>query len=416
MPGKQKMQISVECSRAFNFKFNIMKKLFLLVAVSLLGITSFAQNETVIEIQDKNGPYVTGGFWDNWFISAGGGVQVYFGQSDNHGNLGDRLAPALDISIGKWITPSVGVRLQYSGLQVKGFSYGNLPFSDGSADNQGFYKEKFNTMNLHGDFLWNISNAIGGEADRFWSFVPYTGFGWARANGNGITNNEIAANFGLLHNLRISDALYVNIDMRSMLVNQRFAGTTDGRTLNALAAVTAGITYNFGPGGFQRASDLIVVEDNTQYVQEIAALEGLLAQAEKKRDELMKKLQKQNMELKEVQQQEVMIPVLPSLAIFFEIGKADLNEKAIINIGYIADVLKQFPEKRFVLYASADKETGTPEFNMELSQKRGEAVYKVMTEKYGVSEGQLRIDAVGSSVQKFDGAQLNRVVVIEDKE
>jgi outer membrane protein OmpA-like peptidoglycan-associated protein len=82
----------------------------------------------------------------------------------------------------------------------------------------------------------------------------------------------------------------------------------------------------------------------------------------------------------------------------------------------MADVIKQFPAKSFVIFASADKETGTPEFNMALSQKRGEAVHKVLVEKYGVDPSQLRIYAVGSSQQKFDSAQLNRVVVIEDNE
>ena len=107
---------------------------------------------------------------------------------------------------------------------------------------------------------------------------------------------------------------------------------------------------------------------------------------------------------------------MPNLAIFFEIGKADLPQKSIINLGYMADVIKQFPGKSFIIFASADKETGTPEFNMALSQKRGEAVHKVLVEKYGVDSSQLRIDAVGSSQQKFEGAQLNRVVVIEDNE
>ena len=45
----------------------------------------FAQDETVIEIENVKGPYVTNGFWDNWFVSAGGGVQVYFGADDSHG-------------------------------------------------------------------------------------------------------------------------------------------------------------------------------------------------------------------------------------------------------------------------------------------------------------------------------------------
>ena len=93
-----------------------------------------------------------------------------------------------------------------------------------------------------------------------------------------------------------------------------------------------------------------------------------------------------------------------------------MNDKAMVNIGYVADVLKQFPGKKYVLYASADKETGTPEFNMQLSQKRGEAVYNAMVEKFGVNPEQLRIMAVGSQEQKFDNAQLNRVVVIEDQE
>ena len=151
-------------------------------------------------------------------------------------------------------------------------------------------------------------------------------------------------------------------------------------------------------------------------LEQIAALEGMLAKAEQKRLQLMQQIENQQMELNNEMSEEEPVPVMPDLAIFFEIGKADLNEKAMINIGYLADMLKQFPEKRYVLFASADKETGTPEFNMELSKKRGDAVYKVMVERFGVSPDQLRIEAVGSTQQKSNGAPLNRVVVIEDQE
>ena len=389
----------------------------MIMMVSIMCLPVFAQDETVIEIENVKGPYVTNGFWDNWFISAGGGVQVYFGDDDSHGSLGKRLAPALDISAGKWITPSVGVRVQYSGLKAKGWSEGISTYSEGNADNKGFYKEKFNTMNIHGDFLWNISNAIGGErVDRFWNFVPYAGFGFARSEGNGTSKNEIAANAGLLHNLRISDAVDISIDMRTMFVNQRFAYSSGNDGVNVLATVTAGITYKFNTRGFQRASDLIVIEDNTRYVQEIAQLEAMLAKADQKRSVLEMQLKNVKEELNNANSVETVVPLMPNLAIFFEIGKANLTQKSIINLGYMADVIKQFPGKSFVIFASADKETGTPDFNMELSKKRGEAVYKVLVEQYGIDPAQLRIDAVGSTQQKFDGAQLNRVVVIEDKE
>ncbi len=394
-----------------------MKKVFLVLMVSLFGVCAYAQDETVIEVQGQKGPYVTNGFWDNWFITAGGGAQVYFGQSDGHGSFGNRIAPAIDISLGKWITPSVGVRFQYSGLKAKGWTDGKLPYSYGSPDTKGYYKEKFNTMNLHADFLWNISNAIGGErTDRFWNLVPYAGVGWARSYGNSTRDNEIAFSAGLLHNWTISDAVDISIDMKSMIVNQRFVHTSSDNGVNALVSVTAGISYKFGAVGFQRASDLMVIEDNTRYVEEIAMLESMLAKAEQKRAQLLQQIESQNDELNQQRNAELPVPVFPDLAIFFEIGKAKLNDKAMVNIGYVADMLKQFPEKRYVLYASADKETGSPEFNMQLSQKRGEAVYKAMVEQFGVNPEQLRIVAVGSQQQKFDKAQLNRVVVIEDQE
>ena len=31
-----------------------------------------------------------------------------------------RLAPALDIAVGKWFTPGIGLRVAYNGLQAKG--------------------------------------------------------------------------------------------------------------------------------------------------------------------------------------------------------------------------------------------------------------------------------------------------------
>ena len=385
--------------------------------VSLFGVCAYAQDETVIEVQGQKGPYVTNGFWDNWFITAGGGAQVYFGNGDAHGSFGKRIAPALDISVGKWITPSAGVRFQYSGLKAKGWSEGKLPYSYGSPDTKGYYREKFNTMNLHADFLWNISNAIGGErTDRFWNLIPYAGVGWARSYGNSTHDNEIAFSAGLLHNWTISDAVDISIDMKSMIVNQRFTYATSNKGVNALVSVTAGISYKMGLRGFQRASDLVVIEDNTRYIEEIATLQNMLQKAEQKRVQILQQLENQNAELTQERSEELPMPVFPDLAIFFEIGKATLNDKAMVNIGYVADVLKQFPGKKYVLYASADKETGTPEFNMQLSQKRGEAVYNAMVEKFGVNPEQLRIMAVGSQEQKFDNAQLNRVVVIEDQE
>jgi outer membrane protein OmpA-like peptidoglycan-associated protein len=142
----------------------------------------------------------------------------------------------------------------------------------------------------------------------------------------------------------------------------------------------------------------------------------MLVQAEQKRVALQQKINEQKNEIAVAESVEATIPILPKLAIFFEIGKAKLTEKSIINLGYLADILKQYPDKRFLIFASADKQTGTPEFNKKLSQQRGEAVFDVLVKKYGVNPEQLNIEAVGGTQQKFDEPQLNRVVVIEDKD
>lgn len=388
--------------------------MFLLSVIMSLGLFAYAQSETIVDIQSERGPYITNRFFDNWFISAGGGAQIYFGENDWHGSVGKRMAPALDISVGKWITPAVGLRLQYAGLQAKGFNYGESPYSKGIADGN-FYKEKFNIMNLHADFLWNISNAISGyKEDRFWDVIPFAGFGWARSWANGSHKNELAATVGLLNKMRISSAFDVNLESRFMMVNERLDQVTRGKSFEGMLSFTAGITYNFPLRGFKRASDIIVVEDNTGYINTIADLQGQLAKAQAAREELLRELEAEK--AKEPQMVAQPYPVLPDLAIFFSIGKAEITEKEMVNIGYIADVIKRVPNKKFILFASADKETGTAEFNQMLSEKRGQAVYDALTQRYNVNPEQLTIQAVGSSDQRFKGASFNRVVIIEDNE
>ncbi len=54
-----------------------MKKSFLtLILLMFFGMISAQE-------QAKRGPFLTNGFWDNWFISAGVGGNVYFGENDS---------------------------------------------------------------------------------------------------------------------------------------------------------------------------------------------------------------------------------------------------------------------------------------------------------------------------------------------
>ena len=104
-----------------------MKKILMLLAFAgVASVASAQQTMTVteyevIQVQDKY-QVITNPFWSNWFFSVGGGAQVLYGNNDHIGKFRDRVAPTFNVSVGKWVTPGFGLRLQYSGLQAKGFT------------------------------------------------------------------------------------------------------------------------------------------------------------------------------------------------------------------------------------------------------------------------------------------------------
>lgn len=80
-----------------------MKKNLMLLALSGLSVAAVAQNTTevtevleVVEVRQDKYAVVTNPFWDNWFISLGGGATVLFGDYDAAGSFGKRISPTLN--------------------------------------------------------------------------------------------------------------------------------------------------------------------------------------------------------------------------------------------------------------------------------------------------------------------------------
>ena len=98
-----------------------MKRLLILF-LTLASMGAMAQENRNRDEQNRvvRGPYETNRFFDNIFIGVAGGVNIYHGENDSYGKFGRRLAPALDLNVGKWFTPSVGARIGYQsqGLDI----------------------------------------------------------------------------------------------------------------------------------------------------------------------------------------------------------------------------------------------------------------------------------------------------------
>ena len=109
-----------------------------------------------------------------------------------------KIGPSLDANLGKWFTPSVGMRVGYSGLNARFWSDEPTVLGRTLDKEENMYAQKFGYMYFHGDFLWNMSNALSGYKEtRFWNFVPYLHAGYFRADSNNeetdYVDNEFAA-------------------------------------------------------------------------------------------------------------------------------------------------------------------------------------------------------------------------------
>lgn len=397
-----------------------MKKKLLMLLIAATPLMSFAQESTEIIVQEKNTPwsgYVTNRFWDNWFISVGAGGQVYFGQNDSQGKFGKRIAPAFDFSVGKWFVPTIGIRAQVNGFKLKGFTYDpNNMYATGKPDKDGLYKQSWKQFNVHGDVLLNLSNWIGGyRFDRFYEAIPYLGFGIMHAC-TSADNNVFTANAGLINKMRLSDAFDLNVEVRGAVFEKKFAGEPGGKRANGILTVTAGFSYKFKNRLFKRnipAAPIVMAEDIAwaATAKQLETTQAQLADQIAYNDQLTGELNRMKAEKQAVKVEKEVI-VAPR-AFFFTINKADITAKDKVNLKYLADQMKQNPNKKYTIVGYADKATGTPQFNLRLSQKRAENVYNVLTKDFGVNPSQLKVEYKGGVSDLFDGNSLNRVAIIE---
>ena len=360
--------------------------------------------------QDKY-QVITNPFWSNWFFSIGGGAEATFGDNDKAGSFGKRISPTLNFAIGKWFTPGLGVRLQYSGLQARGYTYdAGADYVKGTQMDDGYYKQRFDYMNLHGDVMFNLNALFGGyNQHRVYEIIPYVGAGFTH-NYTKPHREALSVNAGIINRFRISNAIDINLELSAMGVEDKFDGEVGGdHGYDGVLSATVGLTYRFPARGFRRPMPQLISQ------VELAAMQAQLAEMGAANQQLQNALvAAQNQPVAEVTETEVIVPD-PDIAprtVFFNIGSAEVSPREAMNLSYLADQMKQFPNATYTVNGYADSATGTPAFNKELSLKRAQAVVDVLVKQYGIPADRLKVDA-GGGVDKFGQPILNRVVLVK---
>ena len=369
-------------------KLVVIKRIKIFLGAAALAAVALTASPAVNAQENGNrdengkivrGPYQTNRFGDNWFIGAGGGINVFLmdGYKTN-------IGPSIDAGFGKWFTPAVGMRIGYSGLNTNYWADQPSVFGRTLDNEEGKYQQKFGYMYIHGDFLWNVSDAIGGYKEtRFWDFVPYLHAGYFRSyglEGTDYYNNEIAAGAGLLHNLRLSPRLDLIVDMKAIVVNGR-VDNSDGIAL--IPSVTMGLAVDLGWPDFVRSSTVIGAME-VAMVDQMAALEAAavaLELANATLEEQNQMLQNKNANLTDQVNKLKKTPAgvnpaefykaLSPVTVYFNIGKTTLTVDEMHHLDYAAKNILAKADSQSKVYitvmGSADSNTGTQKRNQNLS-------------------------------------------------
>jgi len=167
------------------------------------------------------GPYIYNGILDNWFIGGSLGAATLTNSVDDN-----KWNTNFDAYVGKWFSPSFGMRLGYQGSEVK-------------------YAETSKYGYIHGDLMWNMLNTVlDYKENRTWEVIPYLHGGVLSTEDNGSRNN-FATGAGLVNSIALNDRLRFNVDVRSTFAKGRITNSNNGENAIALAAM-GGLSIDLG--------------------------------------------------------------------------------------------------------------------------------------------------------------------------
>ncbi len=341
---------------------------------------------------------------DNWFMSVGAGTQTLF--AEHKGKALFSLSMTIDF--GKWFNPYWGLRLSATG--------GELRLRYPEASDILHYKN----VSLAGDFMWNMTNTIGGyDPYRIVSVIPFFGFAGNYAFENPLGKTlSFGVSTGMRFNVRLCRYADLFLEGKVNILSDGYNGVIKSKRAEATMALLGGFSFNFGGkkfGAYNPVSELFAREALNAEINALRAEENMYA----KENEL---LQTENAQLKNelAQKPKVVIQEISpcdthlTSTVRFAINSCKITDEEMINVYNIAQWMKANPNCDVIVTGYADKKTGTKEYNQKLSEKRANKVIKILVDKYKIDSSRLKLVANGSNMQPYpDNNSWNRVVVFQ---
>ena len=343
--------------------------------ITILASVALVASLSVANAQKKDfDPY--------WFLQLQGGAAETIGETD----WTSLISPSGAISLGYQFSPVFAARLNANAWQGKG------------AINDGQTRVyKYNYVEGAIDLMADLAALFGGyKFDR--TINPYI-FGGVGANyafnndeANALSKSFPATNYlwdpssispalraGLGFNIRLSDAVALNLEGNTSFINDHF-NSKKGSKADFQIKALAGLTFSFGKAKPVPAPVIVppapapapVVEEEPVIVE----------------------------------------PAFESLQrnIFFVINKWDIRDSEQLKIDEVVACMKEHPETKVRISGYADKDTGTAKRNQFLSEKRSEIVAQAIINA-GISKDRIITEYFGDTINPFNTPEENRVAV-----
>ena len=398
----------------------MMKQIILcLVALLTMGGVASAQQQSKSDEKLE--------FRRHWGMTLQGGAAYTMGEAYFH----QLLSPAAQLSATYNFHHAMGFRFGLSGWQGKG----TVVVTD--------EMYSFNYAQFNVDYLLDLANLFGGfKHDRIWT--PYVFVGIAGAYG---FNNEQAAKYlpehaivlskywetspffvvraGLGADFWVAKNFAIGLEVNANGYGDKFnsKGAVKGFNPDFQFNGLLGLKFRFGgntaPSKAYAAK--VEAEEAARLAAEAAAkaeAERLAAEkaaaekaaAEKAAAEAAAKAEAERLAAEKAAADRARICAEQSNNIFFTIGSYTVRKSEEAKLIKLINFLNTNPDYSVQLVGYADKATGSPRVNMQVSKARTEVVRKKMIE-LGVPAERIESSYMGDTVQPFENNDMNRVII-----
>jgi len=383
---------------------------------------------TVTEFTCDNSNHYFSNWRDNWFIEIGAGANQPLVEKGTAGKAmqtvdGKKWTVSYSFGFGRWFSPYLGFRIKAIG----GTLHWDTPVA--GAEQYGWSRSKH--VSLTGELMWDMFNSLGGvNQNRVFSIIPFVGLGgdanWGYKNhfGDQPAASNILSEYSTTHRksvqwtlpvtaglqFRVRLGKYVDFfaEARATFYADNWNNVATGSSIESLVSAMGGFNFNIGGRGWNTFNEC-------NYVSHIAALNG---QVNDLRAQLLAcgqevaNLQAQLPCPEVVEKDCVNAPLMATVRFTLNSDKILPTEE--VNVYSMAEWLKANPKEKIVIAGYADKDTGTSEYNMSLSERRAQAVKNELINTYGIAADRLETKAFGSDVQEYPSHNdWNRIVIFK---